>query len=114
MFLGRFRAKLDNGREIIERYPHEPKKEFYMGWKDLNEYLERAELKIVSLSLHIGGRIHKVPDNKSDYFVNMRTLSILNSGVSYHRGFGFQEDEKMFIVWLDQTGSIVDMEVRGL
>lgn len=111
MFIGRFIAKLSDGSIITECYPDEEVRHNRMGWGRLQEQL-CEDLKIVSMSLEVGGRTHETLINAEGYFVNMRGMSTHDIQTDYHRGFGFVLDGKIFISWFNEKGDIVEVEVR--
>jgi len=112
MFIGRFCAELSNGEEITELYPDESEKCGYMGWTRLNEYCERISVHIVGMKMIIKDLEHKAPDKAEKYFVNMRCENTIGVEKQIARGLGFKKDKQWFIIWLDEEGQVIEMEIK--
>ena len=117
MFIGRFIARLSDGRRVLEMFPHESIKGFdgylRMGWTDLSKFCSKNNLHIIKLHMHFGHFTHKAPDGAEKYYQNMQQTSVSDITNELRRGLGFLKDGKWFITWINENGNICDMEVRS-
>lgn len=116
MFIGRFVVELSDGKQVIEKFPGEFKSDstLHMGWNQLKEFCAKHDLRIVKMHMRFRNFSHYAPDNAEDYFINMQQQAVQGVKVDFFRGLGFKKGADWFIVWLDQSGVIRNMEVRRL